>query len=292
MLVQSSSNWCGDEPVRLRSSRCEKSGTTGQHRGPRKAERFEILAVELRVAQRQLAAVDVRVQLAPAAEALARQRAVHADEILRRRDVVVDERHPIGQRVRRSRRLRADREMVQQQVVRMAGVDQLAVVAGQRFEPRIGRLDEDVRLDSRPRAARAGCRALRGRSRRRSRAWPAPDGRPGASRRLIAPARPRWTAAPARRAADRAAPVAAGRARRGSASAPAAAAAVAAPGSSGRGEAPRRATTGPAGSAATTSRAGGQSCLPPLEPAGQRLERRGRPALSTAARACRGTSAR
>ena len=36
--------------------------------------------------------------------------------------------------------------MVQQQVVGMAGVDELAVVARQRLEPRIGGLDEDVRL--------------------------------------------------------------------------------------------------------------------------------------------------
>ena len=38
--------------------------------------------------------------------------------------------------------------MVQQQVVRMADVDELAVVARHRFEPAIGRLDEDLRLVS------------------------------------------------------------------------------------------------------------------------------------------------
>jgi len=36
--------------------------------------------------------------------ALARERPVHADEVFRRRDVVVDERHAIGQREGGSRR--------------------------------------------------------------------------------------------------------------------------------------------------------------------------------------------
>ena len=135
MLVQSSSNWSATNrfgwPIEVREVRHDR-----QHRGARKAERFEVLAVELRVAQREIAAVDVGPKLAPAAEALARERAVHADEVLRRRDVVVDERHPVRQRVRGSRRLRSDREVVEQQVVRMAGVDELAIVARQRLEPR------------------------------------------------------------------------------------------------------------------------------------------------------------
>ena len=105
------------QPVRRRRSRCEKSGTTGSTAGARKSERLEVLPVELRVAEREVAAVGVGAQLAAAAKALPRQRAVHADEILRRRDVVVDERHPIGQRERRARRLRAEREMMEQQVV-------------------------------------------------------------------------------------------------------------------------------------------------------------------------------
>ena len=116
MLVQSSSNSRGDQPVRL-AIEMREVGDDRQHRGPRKAERLEILAVELGVAERQIAAVGVGLQLAAAAKALARQRAVHADEILRRRDVVVDERHPIGQRERRPRRLRAEREMMEQQIV-------------------------------------------------------------------------------------------------------------------------------------------------------------------------------
>ena len=161
-----------------RRSRCEKSGHDRQHGGARKAERLEILAVELRVAEREIAAVDVGAQLAPAAEALPRQRPVDADEVLGRRDVVIDERHPIGQRERRPRRLRSDRKVVEQQVVGMAGVDQLAVVARQRLEPRDRPSRRRCPIRSRPRAARAGCRAPRGRWRRRSRASPAPDGRP------------------------------------------------------------------------------------------------------------------
>ena len=58
----------------------------------------------------------------------------------------------------------------------MADVDQLAVVARQRLEPGVGGLDEDLRLVAGARAARAGCRALRGRWRRRSRASRAPGG--------------------------------------------------------------------------------------------------------------------
>ena len=62
-------------------------------------------------------------------------------------------------------------------------VDQLAVVAGQILEPRVRGLDEDVRRGSRPRAAPSGCRAPRGRWRRRSRASPAPGAPAGAPAR-------------------------------------------------------------------------------------------------------------
>ena len=145
MLVQSSSNCAATSQFGC-AIEMREIGHDRQHAGAREAERLEILAVELRVAEREIAAVGVGAQLAPAAEALPRQRAMHADEVLRRRDVVIDERHPIGQRERGPRRLRADREMMEQQVVGMAGVDQLAVVARQRLEPRVGGLDEDLRL--------------------------------------------------------------------------------------------------------------------------------------------------
>ena len=48
-------------------------------------------------------------------ETLARQHAMDADEVLRRRDVVVDERHPIGQCIGDTRGLRSDREVMEQQ---------------------------------------------------------------------------------------------------------------------------------------------------------------------------------
>ena len=64
----------------------------------------------------------------------------------------------------------------------MAEVDQLAIVARQRLEPRGRRSRRRSPTRSRRRAARAGCRAPRGRSRRRSRAWRAPGG--SGSRRL------------------------------------------------------------------------------------------------------------
>ena len=71
---------------------------------------------------------------------------MHADEILRRRDVVVNERHPVGQREGGARRLGAERKMMEQQVVGMAEIDQLAIVARQRLEPVVRGLDEDLRL--------------------------------------------------------------------------------------------------------------------------------------------------
>src|SRR5262245_32020874 len=66
-----------------------------QHLCPWKSQRLEILTVEFRIAEGEIAAFDVGVNLAPAAEALARQRAMYGREVLGRRDVVVNERHPI-----------------------------------------------------------------------------------------------------------------------------------------------------------------------------------------------------
>ena len=274
MFVQSSSNWSATNrfggAIEVREVRHDR-----QHRGPGKPERFEVLPVELRIAQRQIAAVDVGLQLAAAAEALPRERAVDADEVLRRRDVVVDERHPIGQRERRARRLRADREVVEQQVVGMAGVDQLAIVARQRLEPAVGRLDEDVRLVAGRRAARAGCRAPRGRSRRRSRASRAPDEPPARRSRAttwsLPPCRGRACAgrrtlvSPWSRSAPdlRFAAGGVGRRRRRHWVAPARARHVA-----GR-------TTGPAGKRGHDLRRRRARSLPaPVEPAGQRLDAR------------------
>ena len=48
-----------------------------QHAGSREAERLEVVPVELRVAEREVAPIDVGVDFAPAPEALSGQRAVH-----------------------------------------------------------------------------------------------------------------------------------------------------------------------------------------------------------------------
>ena len=95
-------------------------GDHGEDAGVAEAETLELLAVVLGIAERQIAPCNVGGQLAPAAEAQLHQVLVHADEVLGRRDVVVHERHPAGQRVCRPRRPRADREVVDHDVVRIA----------------------------------------------------------------------------------------------------------------------------------------------------------------------------
>jgi hypothetical protein len=66
-----------------------------QHRGARKSKCFEVLAIELRISQGKIAAIDVRLKLATASKALSRERPVDAHEVLRWRDVVINERHPV-----------------------------------------------------------------------------------------------------------------------------------------------------------------------------------------------------
>ena len=121
-------------------------GHDGEDGRSREAQRFEIATVEGGVAKCQIAAAGIGPELASSPEALPRERAVDADEVLGRRDVVVDERHPIGQRIGRSRRLGPEREVVEEQVVGTARVDQLPIVTRQRFETWIGGLDEDIGL--------------------------------------------------------------------------------------------------------------------------------------------------
>src|SRR5262245_34154155 len=137
----------GREPVRLAVEMREVRHDR-QHRRPREAEGLEILAVELGVARREITAVGAGWRCAASAKRLTRQSPMHADEVFLRRDVVIDERHPIGKRVCRPRRLRAQREVVKQKVVGIAEVDQFAIIAGLRFEPIVSRFDEDVRLVS------------------------------------------------------------------------------------------------------------------------------------------------
>ncbi len=136
-----------DEPVRL-AIEVREVWNDRQHRGSRESQRLEILPIEFRVAHRQVAAIRVRLQFPPASKRLPGQPAVDSDEVLRRGDVVVDERHPIRQGVGGARGLRPERKMMEQQVVAMAEVHELAVVACLRLEPVIRGLDEDFRFVS------------------------------------------------------------------------------------------------------------------------------------------------
>ena len=136
-----------DQVVR-RQIEMREVGNDWQHAGGIEAQRFELLAVELGVAERQIDARRVDAELAAPLEALLDELLVHVDEELGRRDVVVDENLPIGKRVGDARGARADREMMNQDVRRVALLDQVAIVPRQVFEARIGRLDEDVGLEA------------------------------------------------------------------------------------------------------------------------------------------------
>ena len=129
-----------------RTIEVRKIGDDRQHGRPWKAKRVQVLPVELGVAERQIAALAVRAELPASTKTLPRELPIDADEVFGRRDVVVDERHPIGQRERRPGGLRPEREVVKQQIVRMAVVNQFAIVARQWFEARVGRFDKDLGL--------------------------------------------------------------------------------------------------------------------------------------------------
>ena len=119
-------------------------GDDGEHPGAREAERFELLTVELRIAERELAPADVRAQLAAAEITAPDQLVVHAQEVMGGRDVVVDEDHLRGRGIRDPRRLRPDRKVMDEKIVGSDRVFQLAIVARQRLELRVRGLDEDV----------------------------------------------------------------------------------------------------------------------------------------------------
>ena len=87
----------------------------------------------------------IGAQLAASEEAEIHQQLVHAGEVLGRRDVVVDEHHLPRQRIGDARGARADREVVDEDGLGRRLVDQLAIVARQILEARVGGLDEDVR---------------------------------------------------------------------------------------------------------------------------------------------------
>ncbi len=132
-----------------RAGQVREVGDDRQDRGVGEAQPLEFDAIELGVAQGELHAPGVSPQLATPQVAQLHQQRVHVDEEFRRRDVVVDQRHPVGQSERHPRGPRADREMVDQQVVGMAGVGQVAVVDGEVLQPRVSRLDEDLGLVAR-----------------------------------------------------------------------------------------------------------------------------------------------
>ena len=108
------------ESRRERAIRCQvevaEVGNDRQHAGGGEAERLEFLAVVFGVAEREVAAVDVGGQFAPAPETELDEIVVDAEEVLGRRDVVVDERHPAGQRIRDARGAGSDREVMDQDV--------------------------------------------------------------------------------------------------------------------------------------------------------------------------------
>ena len=127
-----------------RAGQVREVGDDRQDGGVAEAEPFELRAVVLRVAQGQLDPRRVGAELAAPEIAQLDEQRMHVDEELGRRDVVVDERHPVGQREGHPRRARANREVMDQQVVGMAGVGQIAVVEREVLEPAIGGLDENL----------------------------------------------------------------------------------------------------------------------------------------------------
>ncbi len=124
-------------------------GHHGQNAGVSESERVELLAVVLGVAERELRPPDVGRQLAASPEAQLDEIVMHADEVVGRRDVVIDERHPPRERVRRPRGPRSNREMVDEHVVGRDRADHLAVICRQVLQSAIRRLDEDLRFVAR-----------------------------------------------------------------------------------------------------------------------------------------------
>ena len=133
----------GERPVGLDVQMCE-TGNDGQNTRRSETERLELLAIEFRITERELGARDVGHQLAAAVVTELHQVVVHAEEVLRRRDVVVNEDHPARQCVCGSRRAGADREMMDEDVLGTDLADHLAVVQREIFESRIGGFDENL----------------------------------------------------------------------------------------------------------------------------------------------------
>ena len=137
------------EPAVRRHIQVGEVGDDRQDVGSPETERLELGAVVVRIAERDVAAIDVGGELAPAAKTQLDQVLVDADEILGRRDVVIDQRHPAREGVSGARRSRSNREVMDQDVLRTDAVDHVPVVERERLEPRIGCLDEDLGVESR-----------------------------------------------------------------------------------------------------------------------------------------------
>src|SRR3954471_18420721 len=120
----------------------------GQDRSAREAQRAQLLTVVVGISERQLTSSDVRGQFSTAVETQLHELFMYADEVRGRRDVVIEERHAPWQRVRRPRRARANREVMNEEISCTDRADELAVVDRLVFESRIGSLDEDIRVVS------------------------------------------------------------------------------------------------------------------------------------------------
>src|SRR5688500_6192724 len=109
-------------------------------------ERFELAAIELRIAERQINTRRIDAELAASLEALLDELLVDVHEELGWRDVVVHEDLTVRKCVRDARRARPDREMMNQDIGRVASLDEVTVVTCLVLRARIGGRDENLGL--------------------------------------------------------------------------------------------------------------------------------------------------
>ena len=101
----------GDRTVR-RHVEMGKIRHDGQDAGPPESKRLEVLPIELGIAEGEVTPVGVGSELASSVKTFTAQRTVQADEKLGWGDVVIDERHAIGQRKGHAGRLGGEREVM------------------------------------------------------------------------------------------------------------------------------------------------------------------------------------
>ena len=121
-------------------------GHDRQHARRLEAECVQFLAVELGISEREIDPRGVDAELTPALETLLCQLLVDIHEKLGRSDVVVDENLTVGDGVSHAGSTGSDREMMDQNVGRVAGLKQIAIVLRHVLEAVVGRLDEDLGL--------------------------------------------------------------------------------------------------------------------------------------------------